>query len=178
MLSRYRITIRMFIPGWGLALAVLLFSCHSPTRNSESGPPAVFGGKTQCWVLIDFDSMFCSPCLAPLLEFCRSLPRPIREESVRGILIYGRRTPEGASGAYDRVVRKKMQGFVKANDLGFKVFLDERHLFNGLVGSNAEVLVFDDKQQIVHKYVLPLRPQERNELLEFFASGAGHKNRI
>jgi len=175
---RGRRFLRFWILSLWLAPAVLWLCCSSRTGIGKAGPATESPRKMLCWVLIDFDAIFCSPCLAPFLEFCRILPQQVRQECVRGILIYGRRPQEDVSGSYIRIVRKKMQGFLKANDIGFKIFLDEHHLFNSLAKSNTEVLVFDEKQQMIHRYAIPLRPQEQNEFLGYFTSEEGQKDGI
>jgi hypothetical protein len=146
--------------------AGLFTGCSSPSPKDAARPSASSGNRTICWVLFDFDSLFCSPCLAPLLEFCRSLPVPIQEERVRGILVYGARPDRDQDGLYARIVQKKMHGFAKANSLQFPIVLDGLHVFNSLVKSSARALLFDDGTQTVKAYVFPLQPGERDEIMQ------------
>lgn len=146
--------------------AGLFTGCSSPSPEDAARPWASSGKRTVCWILFDFDSLFCSPCFAPLLEFCRSLPVPVQEERVRGILVYGARPDGDQDGLYARIVQKKMRGFVKANSLQFPVVLDGLHVFNSLVKSSVRALLFDDVKQTVKAFVFPLRPGERDEIMQ------------
>ncbi len=146
--------------------AGLFTGCSSTSPEDAAGPSASSGNRTVCWVLFDFDSLFCSPCLAPLLEFCRSLPVPVQEERVRGILVYGARPDRDQDGLYARIVQKKMHGFAKANNLQFPIVLDGLHVFNSLVKSSVRALLFDDVKQTVKAYVFPLQPGERDEIMQ------------
>jgi hypothetical protein len=144
--------------------AGLFTGCSSPRPDRAVGPLAFSGNKAVCWILLDFDSFFCSACLAPLLEFCGSLPVPIQEERVRGILVYSARPDREQGGRYAQIIQKKISGFVKANNLQFPIVLDGFHVFNGLVESSARILLFDDGTQSVKAYALPLKPGERDEI--------------
>lgn len=146
--------------------ASLFTGCSSPSPEDIARLSASSGNRTVCWILFDFDSLFCSPCLAPLLEFCRSLPVPIQEEKVRGILVYGARPDRGQDGLYARIVQKKMHGFAKANSLQFPIVLDGLHVFNSLVKSSVQALLFDDVKQTVKAYGFPLKPGERDEIMQ------------
>jgi len=146
--------------------AGLFTGCSSPNPEDAARPSAYSRNRTICWVLFDFDSLFCSPCLAPLLEFCRSLPVPVQEERVRGILVYGARPDKAQDGLYARILQKKMHGFAKANSLQFPVVLDGFHVFNSLVKSSVRAVLFDDVKQIVKAYVFPLQPGERDEIMQ------------
>jgi hypothetical protein len=146
--------------------AGLFTGCSSPGPDDATRPSASSGNRTVCWVLFDFDSLFCSPCLAPLLEFCRSLPAPVQEERVRGILVYGARLDRESDGLYARIVQKKIRGFAKANSLQFPIVLDGLHVFNSLVKSSVRALLFDDGTQTVKAYAFPLKPGERSEILQ------------
>jgi hypothetical protein len=146
--------------------AGLFTGCSSPGPDDAARPSASSRNRTICWVLFDFDSLFCSPCLAPLLEFCRSLPAPIQEEKVRGILVYGARPDRDQDGRYAQIIQKKLRGFVKANSLQFPIVLDGLHVFNSLVKSSVRALLFDDDQQTIKAYGFPLKPGERGEIMQ------------
>lgn len=148
------------------ASAGLFTGCSSPGSDRAAGLSASSGNKAVCWVLFDFDGLFCSPCLTPLLEFCRSLPAPVQEEKVRGILVYGARPDRDQDGRYAQIIRKKIRGFVEANSLQFPIALDGLHVFNSLVKSSVLALLFDDVHQTVKAYAFPLKPGERGEIMQ------------
>jgi hypothetical protein len=176
-------------PGrWGRAwLALCLFclwsesaglftGCSSSGPADTARPSASSGNRTICWVFFDFDSLFCSPCLAPLLEFCRSLPVSIQEDRVRGILVYGARPDRESDGQYARIVQKKLRGFAKANSLQFPIVLDGLHVFNNLAKSSVRALLFDDNHQAMKAYGFPLKPGERGEIMQLLLDSDQRNN--
>lgn len=154
-------------------LAALFICCSSPAGDGAAKPSVISRRKTLCWILIDFDTFFCSPCLAPLLEFCQALPGPIQEERLRGILVYSRRSDGSEDSRHARIVQTKMQGFIKANDIRFPIVLDEHHLFNGLLKSNTQAFLFDDQRQVVRKFSFPFQPGEKSDILKLLLSNDG-----
>ena len=159
--------------GLWLILAALFICCSSKAGDGTARPSAISGRRTLCWILIDFETFFCSPCLAPLLEFCQALPGHVQAERVRGILVYNRRSDGNEDSRYARIVQTKMQGFIKANNIRFPIVLDEYHLFNGLLQSNTQALLFDDQRQVVRKISFPFQPGEKNDILKLLLSTDG-----
>jgi len=155
-----------FLYCFGLLSAGLFTGCSSARPDRAAGLSDSPGSKAICWVLFDLDSLFCSPCLAPLLEFCQSLPAPIQVEKVRGILVYAARPDRDQDGRHAQVIQKKIHGFVKANGLKFPIALDGLHVFNSLVQSAALALLFDDTHQSVRAYAFPLKPGEKDEIMQ------------
>jgi hypothetical protein len=126
---------------------------------------AAAGGGNTAWVLIDFDSFSCGVCLEALVGFARAVPQLIQEKCVRGILV---RRSQGSGESAIReagILAKKWNGFRKANDIRFPVFIDGgRFLANDLAAGPA-VLLFDESAGTLRAYPLPLRPGQLEEVL-------------
>lgn len=129
-----------------------------------------------CWVLIDFDSFSCGLCLDALLDFCRALPVRVQEKHVRGILTYRPGTTEGRTGIQAGIVRKKWDGFRKANDIRFPAFLDESQYFAGCVRNGGGVLLFDERTRVLKTFFFPLKKSQLEEVLDFLGQPESRSN--
>ena len=128
-------------------------------------PSAAFG-DTFCLLVMDSESLVCSPCLDPLLRLCRALPVLVQEERVLGVLV-----PRGpAQGSEDsphiRIIEKKLSGLMQANDLRFPVLVDRFRVFGDLTGRGSAAVLFDRDRRLMKKYILPLSSRQLEELLD------------
>jgi len=162
----------------GILLVFALAACLCPSvpwaaegQQSIGLDAAHPTGKNICWFLLDFDAIFCAPCLAPLFDLCRALPAIVQERQVRGVLVYSSPPDKERAERRAKIVRKKWQGFMKANDIRFPVAFDDAHVFNYLSKSGALLLLFDFDLHVIKKYGFPLTREQLNEILELLLSG-------
>jgi len=146
-------------------LAGLFTGCSSAGPGGAAGLSDSSRSKAVCWLVFDYDSLFCSPCLAPLFDFCRSLPVAVQEKRVWGILVYAAHPDRNRDGRHAQIIRTKIRGFAKANDLRFPIVLDGLHVFDSLVKSNISALLFNDTHRTVKAYAFPLKPEEKAEIM-------------
>jgi len=132
---------------------------------AESGLAAA-APRYQCWILIDFDAVFCAPCLEPLIAFCRALPAAVQDGRVLGIVVYGAPASPGEEGRRRKIVEAKWDGFHKAHGFRFPAILDDGPVFRRWLDKGAaKVLFFDGPSRAVREFDLPLRPERFDEML-------------
>ena len=154
---------------WVAVAAVLMLTAVAgmfPASPVQAEPaPVARGAGNACWVLMDFDAFSCGLCLDALVDFCRALPQTVQERCVRGILAC--RAPQGKEAAARQagIIAKKWNGFRKANDIRFPVFIDAGHLFAAGLGSGPAVLLFDENAGTIRLYPLPLRQAQLEDVL-------------
>jgi hypothetical protein len=126
-----------------------------------SAPP-----RYQCWIIIDFDAVFCSACLDPLLSFCRALPATVQEGRVLGIVVYGPPADSRDEGRKRKIVEAKWDGFHKVHGFRFPAVLDDGPIFRRWLDKGAaRVLFFDGPARVVREFELPLRADRFDEML-------------
>ncbi len=149
----------------GFAMAGVLFFLPLRAASGADAPLSSGANRNFCWVIMDIESFFCSPCLQPLLDFCRALPAVVQEERVRGILV------SHAPGAGDRdgrrrlIVQKKWLGFRLANDIRFSAVMDDSRFFSGFSKAGFLILLFDEDAQSLKCYPLPIGPAQIGEII-------------
>lgn len=111
-------------------------------------------------LVIDFDDFMCPACMESVLDFCRALPVPLQQKQVWGIVVSDQANGERQEGLSERILEKKIRGFVKANRLEFPILLDRDGVFKPLAGLGTVFFVFDAEKQTVSRYVFPLAPYE------------------
>ncbi|MGB8952509.1 MAG: hypothetical protein WCC06_07570 [Candidatus Aminicenantales bacterium] len=150
----------------GLAAASLVFFFLSSSAIGQKGQvasPAV--EKKFCFILIDYDSLFCSPCLDLFLRFCNAIPVSVQESAVRGVVVYSDQSQQENSDIRERIMSKKIEGFIRANHIKFPVVVDHSHVFSPLKGGGTTAFLFDLERKVVNKYGFPLKPKELEEIL-------------
>lgn len=111
-------------------------------------------------LVIDFDDFMCPACMESVLDFCRILPVPLQQKQVWGIVVSDQANGERQEGLSERILEKKIRGFVKANNLEFSILLDRDSVFKPFAGQGTVFFVFDLKKQSVSRFVFPLAPNE------------------
>jgi hypothetical protein len=127
-------------------------------------PTASLDGKF-CLLMMDAESLLCTPCLEPLLRFCRALPDVVQEERVQGIVVFGGSRRDSGDNIHVRILKKKMAGFIQANSLKFSVYFDEYQVFKGLAPKGISAILFNQDRLSIKKYIFPLDPGQLDELL-------------
>jgi hypothetical protein len=122
--------------------------------------------RYQCWIIIDFDAVFCAACLDPLLAFCRALPATVQEGRVLGIVVYGPPADPQDEDHKRKIMEAKWDGFHKVHGFRFPAVLDDGPIFRRWLDKGAaRVLFFDGPARIVREFELPLRADRFDEML-------------
>jgi hypothetical protein len=120
-----------------------------------------------CLLIMDAESLVCTPCLDPLLRLCRALPAFIQEKCVLGILVPGGSAQTSDDSPHIRIIRKKLSGLMQANDLRFPVLVDSSRVFGDLTARGPAAVLFDRDRRFIKRYALPLSSRQEEELLGF-----------
>lgn len=124
---------------------------------SESGPGAI-----RMVFVIDFDDFMCFSCLESFLQFCQSLPADFRARRCIGILT----VPAGRehAPALIQIMRKKLRGFIKGNDIDFPVVVDQQSCFSELRQQASCVMVIQADKLSLNVHSFPLSAQTAAEI--------------
>ena len=148
-------------PGFRGSISAVLARGYKPRASGE----AKARPSTRCWVVIDFDAVFCSTCFDPFLDLCRALPASIQEDRVLGVVVFS--SPKGEAASSRRgIVERKWEGVREANGIRFPVVFDDGPIFRHWLGDRqTKILGFDWQTRTVREFDLPLRGQRFDELL-------------
>jgi len=129
------------------------------------------GSQDRCGVklifLIDVNDLMCISCLESLLEFCDSLPDETLKERSFGIMMVGKKETEKSF----RIVQKKLNCFVKTNQIKFPVHLDRSSGNCGFEINGSAVICIDFKNNVIRKFKFPL---SRFQKTQIFSVISGH----
>lgn len=119
------------------------------------------------WLLfiIDFDSFMCLSCLDSFLEFYHQLPSSLEEGRIWGILVFGKPERRAEQDHSFRIVEKKLRGFIQANQIKFPILIDRFKVFKNMGEEGTAVVIFDSENKTIKKYIFPLKPWQRKEIM-------------
>lgn len=117
--------------------------------------------------IVKFESLMCSPCLNPILDFYHLLPFPLRENMVWGIIVYDNPDEKGKREVYRRIVEKKSRGFFKANNIACPIVFDHSHSFKKFFKKGTAILLFDREKKVLRTHIFPLSQKQKKEILNF-----------
>ncbi len=146
--------------------ALVTFLCvPTPVQSHPSSDdPLIF-------IIIDFRDFMCPACLDSLIRLCDVIPTPLIEESVRGIVVFSKEDAGSQDDAV-KIMRKKIRGFQKANQIRFPLILDRDGIFAAAAHKGSCVIVFDPAGSSLTRFFLPLSQQKINQLLQQVFEGA------
>jgi|GEM_PF-1991997 len=139
----------------GMAAAAIAFPAGAGDHGQ--GP----GGRFAV-VLIDADSLACSPCLASLEALCRAVPPAVQAERMIGILTF--REGKVPDPKRTRILRTKWTGYSRAGAIGFPAAVDAGHVFDRLNGEGTTVILFDPFGGSVKRWTPPFSPRAIAEI--------------
>ena len=116
--------------------------------------------QTFLLLVIDFDDFMCPACMDSVLDFCRALSGPLQKKLVWGVVVCDRLYNEGKTTLSERILEKKIRGFVRANHLVFPILLDRDGIFVPFVEDGTAIFVFDGEKQTISRHIFPLAPAE------------------
>lgn len=114
--------------------------------------------------LIDFESLWCFPCLDAFLKFYRLLPLRFQKDLSWGVLVQKIQRNKDRGEKSLKIAKKKLRGFIKANKIKFPIVLDRLHIFEDLIEEGTTLLLFDQSQKTVKKFVFPLSRRQQEEI--------------
>lgn len=116
--------------------------------------------------IIDFNDFMCMSCLNSFLEFYHILPPPFQSDRSVGILVDDHQYHQKNRSTSQKIMKKKLSGFIKANRIGFPIYIDSSESFKSLTAKGTKVIVFSGGLDSSKTYTFPLSSQEREEIFE------------
>ncbi len=118
--------------------------------------------------IIEFQDILCSPCCESFLDFCFLLPPQFREENTCGIIVFGHNTHTNLG---NKIIAKKVRGFMNGNQLHFPVFIDFSNIFKTLRTQATHLYFLDSTSLTVKMYDFPLTEVQKNAILQAVFEG-------
>lgn len=115
--------------------------------------------------IIDFNDFMCMSCLNSFLEFYYILPPPFQNERSLGILVDDNQSQQKNRSTSQKIIKKKLTGFIKANRIGFPIFIDSSGIFKYLSDNGTAVIIFSEILEMSKTYTFPLSSREKDEIL-------------
>jgi hypothetical protein len=139
-----------------LAEEARLFSSPVTMESEEPGRMLLF--------ILDFRDFSCMVCLESFLELYRRLPLRVKSRESWGILI----VPPGQEKdeSVIRIAEKKLEGFVRANQIIFPVLVDRYQVFGEMAEKGSGIVLFDEARQMVNRFDFPLDSAQFQKILE------------
>ncbi|MCJ7578950.1 MAG: hypothetical protein MUP98_00265 [Candidatus Aminicenantes bacterium] len=149
---------------------IVLLLCLLNIGNTFVCPPAqmqsLWGSEKSPVALIyiiEFRDILCSPCSESFLDFCLSLPPEFQRENTWGIVVF---EPASQINLEEKIITKKVRGFMNGNRLQFPVFIDFLQIFKTLRNQATQLLLLDSSTLKVNKYDFPLAEKDKNEIIQ------------
>ena len=137
------------------SICLILFAlCFLNIGNTnEKSPMALI-------YIIEFRDILCSPCSESFLDFSLSLE--FQKENTWGIVVF---EPGLQTNLGEKIIAKKVRGFMNGNQLHFQVFIDFFHIFKTLRTQATQLLLLDSTSLTVKKYDFPLAAKQKEAIL-------------
>ena len=113
--------------------------------------------------IIEFRDILCSPCGESFLDFCLSLPVEFQKENTWGIVVFDQGPKTNLE---EKILAKKVRGFMNGNQLHFSVFIDFLHIFTTLRTQSTQIVLLDSTSFSVKKYDFPLAAKQKDAILQ------------
>lgn len=111
-------------------------------------------------LIMDFNDFMCPTCLDSLLDFCRQLPVSFRKRCIQGVVVTDKYRKKESGDSFEKIMEKKIKGFVKANHVEFPILLDRNQIFGPLIKKGTSVFIFNTETHAITQHVFPLTLQE------------------
>jgi hypothetical protein len=142
---------------WAFLFSMLAFS---PLAFAGSGMHVNSNQQSFLLLVIDFDDFMCPACMESMLDFCHALPLSLQQRRVWGVIVSDQANCKRQEGLSERILEKKIRGFLKANHLEFPIHLDQDGILVPLIEDGTAIFVFDREKQKISRHVFPLAPDE------------------
>lgn len=113
--------------------------------------------------IIEFRDILCSSCSESFLDFCLSLPVAFQKENTWGIIVFDQ---DSQTNLGEKIIAKKVRGFMNGNRLHFPVFFDFLHIFATLRTKATQIILLDPSSFSVKKYDFPLVAKQKDAILQ------------
>ncbi len=113
--------------------------------------------------IIEFRDILCSPCSESFLDFCLSLPVEFQKKNTWGIVVFDQ-GPQTNLG--EKILAKKVRGFMNGNQLHFPVFIDFLNIFKTLRTQATQIILLDSTSFSIKKYDFPLAAKQKDAILQ------------
>ncbi len=113
--------------------------------------------------IIEFRDILCSSCSESFLDFCLSLPVAFQKENTWGIIVFDQ---DSQTNLGEKIIAKKVRGFMNGNRLHFPVFFDFLHIFATLRTKATQIILLDPSSFSVKKYDFPLAAKQKDTILQ------------
>jgi hypothetical protein len=148
-----------------IAFSLCLLNLGNTVVSEPSQIDSLWGnGKsaTALIFIIEFRDILCSPCCGSFLDFCLSLPLEFQRENTWGIVVFD---PGSQTDLDEKIIAKKVRGFMNGNSLHFPVFFDFSQIFKTLRSQATQLLLLDPASLTVRTYDFPLTGKQKNAIL-------------
>ena len=125
-------------------------------RGNRKSPLAII-------YIIELRDILCFSCSESFLDFCLSLPFEFQEENTWGIVVFD---PGLQINMGEKIIAKKVRGFMNGNGLNFPLFIDFSQTFKTQRTQATQLYLLDSTSLTVKKYVFPLAEKYKNEILQ------------
>lgn len=117
--------------------------------------------------IIDFNDFMCMSCLDSFLGFYQTLPPHFQKERTIGILAVDHEDQKENRSRSQKIVERKLSGFIQGNRIAFPIFIDSAGRFTFLSGKGTAVVVFTEGgEDSIRTYTFPLSAQDREEIFK------------
>jgi len=113
--------------------------------------------------IIEYRDILCSPCSESFLDFCLFLPVEFQKENTWGIVVFDKGSQTNLG---EKILAKKVRGFMNGNRLHFPVFIDFLHIFNTLRTQASQIVLLDSTSLSIKKYDFPLAVKQKDAILQ------------
>lgn len=156
---------------FALFLIPIILFIHSDSNSIENSKNLV--SDNRFLVIIDFGFLSCPLCVQSFTEFNDAVNRNGLEQSTLGVLIFNGEEKGVDLDRYTKIVKKRLRGFVTANDIKFPFILDRDGVFKDLSLGEPILILFDSQNERIKKYKFPISRFQINKIFKV-KKGAGY----
>ena len=138
-----------------LSTVSMLLDARTEEGNQGNSNQGIF-----LLLIVDLNDFMCPACLDSLLDFCGALPLTHRKRYLRGMVVIDKYRKKESGDTSERVLEKKIKGFIKGNHIDFPVFHDRDRLFEPLARDGTAVFIFIPDTKTVSRHVFHLTLRE------------------
>ncbi|MBN1273582.1 MAG: hypothetical protein JXB26_15050 [Candidatus Aminicenantes bacterium] len=141
---------------------VVFFMSGTGCLQAESrGTGCPFFKEKTTYILIIPSTVFSCPlCLSPYREFISTVQKNGAGKNMMAVFTYNSSSEQWTEGKRLRLLKKKIKGFVRGNDITFPVFLDDKGVFRGMSDQKIFLVVLEHTAFTIKTIRFPLSREE------------------
>lgn len=142
-----------------------------------SGPGAVWGNnppsqkqnfeRKSILIIMEPKIFFCPFCLEPVIRLIDSFQISGQDCVITGVFLWKNFEDNQDPSKSERIIEKKIEGFMEGNEIPFPFILDKNHVFDGLNIEAPAVILLDPSTNQMQKYTFPLSQSQLREIMGF-----------